>query len=444
VVLKPLHGNGGSGVVKLKADDPNLDALIEIHAAGSRDPLVIQKFIPAVSKGDKRIILIDGEPVGAINRVPAAGAVRSNLHVGGTAMPVELTAARSGNLQGHRPDPEGTRPDLRRHRCDRRLSDRDQRHLPHRRPAAETLHRHRRHRPDVGRHRGETRRHKPRRVANPSGSWFVPLWRSENDDMLASVATVAFEGVEARRVDVQVQQIGAGEGSFAIVGLPDKAVAESRERVRGAFAGIGLALPARRIIANLAPADLPKEGSHFDLPIALALLASMGVITPDALEGWAAMGELGLDGRIAAVGGTLSAAMAANAMGLGLICPEANGPEAAWAGDVALLAPRSLIGLVNHFKGTQVLRAPERGPVRAGNAVARPARGQGSGERQARAGGRRRRGPQPAVHRPARLGQVDDGGADAGPAAAADDPRIAGDLANLVGGRDDRARRPDP
>ncbi|WP_421730823.1 glutathione synthase [Brevundimonas sp.] len=91
VVLKPLHGNGGSGVIKLRADDPNLDALIEIHQGASRDPLVIQKFIPAVSKGDKRIILIDGEPVGAINRVPAAGAVRSNLHVGGTAMPVELT-----------------------------------------------------------------------------------------------------------------------------------------------------------------------------------------------------------------------------------------------------------------------------------------------------------------------------------------------------------------
>ena len=92
VVLKPLHGAAGSGVVKLKAGDPNLEALIEIHATGSRDPLVIQKFIPAVSKGDKRIILIDGEPVGAINRVPAKGAVRSNLHVGGTAMPVELTA----------------------------------------------------------------------------------------------------------------------------------------------------------------------------------------------------------------------------------------------------------------------------------------------------------------------------------------------------------------
>ncbi|MET4684240.1 glutathione synthase [Brevundimonas faecalis] len=91
VVLKPLHGAAGSGVVRLKADDPNLEALIEIHAAASRDPLVIQKFIPAVSAGDKRIILVDGEPVGAINRIPAKDQVRSNLRVGGTAAPVELT-----------------------------------------------------------------------------------------------------------------------------------------------------------------------------------------------------------------------------------------------------------------------------------------------------------------------------------------------------------------
>ena len=181
--------------------------------------------------------------------------------------------------------------------------------------------------------------------------------------MLASIATVAFEGVEARRVDVQVQQLSSEHGHFNIVGLPDKAVAESRERVRGAFAGIGLALPAKRIIANLAPADLPKEGSHFDLPIALALLASMGVIAPDALEGWAALGELGLDGRIAPVGGTLPAAVALSAVGLGLICPEANGPEAAWAGDVRILAPRSLIGLINHFKGVQVMAPPAPGPV---------------------------------------------------------------------------------
>ncbi len=92
VVLKPLHGAAGSGVVRLKAGDPNLEALVEIHATGSRDPLVIQKFIPAVSAGDKRIILVDGEVAGAINRVPLKGAVRSNLRVGGVARPVELTA----------------------------------------------------------------------------------------------------------------------------------------------------------------------------------------------------------------------------------------------------------------------------------------------------------------------------------------------------------------
>ena len=201
--------------------------------------------------------------------------------------------------------------------------------------------------------------------------------------MLASVATVAFEGVDARRVDVQVQHLSSEQPSFTIVGLADKAVAESRERVRGAFAGIGLAMPSRRIIANLAPADLPKEGSHFDLPIALALLGSMGVIAPDALDGWAAIGELGLDGRIAPVGGTLPAAVAAHAMGLGLICPEANGPEAAWAGEVSILAPRSLIGIINHFKGTQVLRAPEPGPVRMGARVPdlREVKGQESAKR---------------------------------------------------------------
>ncbi len=202
--------------------------------------------------------------------------------------------------------------------------------------------------------------------------------------MVARVVTVAFDGVEARRVDVEVQLVGQNQQTiFTIVGLPDKAVAESRERVRGAFAGIGLALPSQRIIANLAPADLPKEGSHFDLPIALALMAAMGVVAPDALDGWAAIGELGLDGQIARVGGALPAAVAVDGMGLGLICPEANGPEAAWAGDARILAPRSLIGLVNHFKGTQVLRPPEPGAMVEGGAVPdlREVKGQESAKR---------------------------------------------------------------
>ena len=128
--------------------------------------------------------------------------------------------------------------------------------------------------------------------------------------MVARVVTVAFEGVEARRVDVEVQMT-SGQPFFIIVGLGDKAVGESRERVRAAFAGLGLALPARRIVVNLAPADLPKEGSHYDLPIALAVMAAMGVVPPDSLGGWAVVGELGLDGQIAPITGALPAAVAA-------------------------------------------------------------------------------------------------------------------------------------
>ena len=187
--------------------------------------------------------------------------------------------------------------------------------------------------------------------------------------MVARVVTVAFDGVEARRVDVEVQLTG-GAVYFAVVGLADKAVAESRERVRAAFASLGLALPARRIVANLAPADLPKEGSHYDLPIALAVMATMGVIPPDSLTEWAAVGELGLDGQIAPVAGALPAAVAASAMGLGLICPEACGPEAAWVGDCRILAPRSLIALVNHFRGSQIMDQPRPGPVLDGPSAA--------------------------------------------------------------------------
>ena len=91
VVVKPLHGAAGSGVVKLGAGDPNLGALLDLHFSIQRDPVVIQAFVPAVVKGDKRILVVDGEPVGAINRVPGKGQIRSNLAVGGTAQPVELT-----------------------------------------------------------------------------------------------------------------------------------------------------------------------------------------------------------------------------------------------------------------------------------------------------------------------------------------------------------------
>ncbi len=179
--------------------------------------------------------------------------------------------------------------------------------------------------------------------------------------MGSHVATVAFQGVDAVPVDVQVH-IASGFVTFAVVGLPDKAVGESRERVRAALNAVGLALPARRITVNLAPADLPKEGSHYDLPIALALMAAMGILPGDALSRYAVVGELSLDGAIAPVAGVLPAAVAANAQGLGLICPKDSGPEAAWAGeDVDILAARNLLELVNHFNGNQVLSRPKPG-----------------------------------------------------------------------------------
>jgi magnesium chelatase family protein len=176
--------------------------------------------------------------------------------------------------------------------------------------------------------------------------------------MVARVATVAFQGIEVLGVDVQVQ-IGAGVPVFALVGLPDKAVGESRERVRAALGAIGLALPPKRITVNLAPADLLKEGSHFDLPIALGLLTEMGVLPAEEMSGYCALGELGLDGRVTAVAGVLPAAIGASARGLGLICPAAQGGEAAWAGGIEVLAAPSLLAIVNHFKGSQVLSPPE-------------------------------------------------------------------------------------
>ena len=162
-----------------------------------------------------------------------------------------------------------------------------------------------------------------------------------------------------RPVDVQVQ-VAPGIPAFAIVGLPDKAVSEDRERVRSALIASGLALPARRITINLAPADLPKEGSHYDLPIALGLMAAIGAIPHDALSGFTVLGELGLDGSIAPVAGVLPAAIGANARSEGLICPAISGAEAAWASpEIEIIAAGSLIQLANHFKGTQVLSRPQ-------------------------------------------------------------------------------------
>ena len=176
--------------------------------------------------------------------------------------------------------------------------------------------------------------------------------------MQSRINTVAFNGLEILDVDLQVQ-IASGLPAFTIVGLPDKAVAESRERVRAALQALGLSLPAKRITINLAPADLLKEGSHFDLPVALGLLAGMGIIPQEELAGYVALGELGLDGSIIPVNGILPVAIHANAAEKGLICPAACGPEAVWSGLKDILAADSLLSLINHFKGLQTLPFPQ-------------------------------------------------------------------------------------
>ena len=181
--------------------------------------------------------------------------------------------------------------------------------------------------------------------------------------MVARINTLAFQGMNAVKVDVQVH-LSPGKMVFNTVGLPDKAIGESRERVRSALSAIGLGLPPERITVNLAPADLPKEGSHYDLPIALGLMVAMGALPAEAVKGFVAIGELSLDGRIGGVPGALPAAMAAMSWGLGLICPADCGPEAAWSGlaspdNQGIVAADHILQLINHLRETQILPPPE-------------------------------------------------------------------------------------
>jgi magnesium chelatase family protein len=199
--------------------------------------------------------------------------------------------------------------------------------------------------------------------------------------MAATVATVAYLGLEARAVEVQVQ-LTSGVPKFTIVGLPDKAVAESRERVRAALAAIGLALPPKVITVNLSPADLPKEGSHYDLPIALCLLAAIGATDAETLSDYVAVGELCLDGRIAASPGVLLAALQASAEDKGLICPAAQGSEASWAGELDVIAAPDLLALLAHLKGTSLVATPA--PVEAEPATGGPDLSQVKGQEVAK------------------------------------------------------------
>ena len=180
--------------------------------------------------------------------------------------------------------------------------------------------------------------------------------------MVSRAYTVAFQGVEARIVEVQCA-VSAGLPAFSIVGLPDKAVSEARDRVRAALTSMAIALPSKRITINLSPADLPKEGSHFDLPIALALLGAIDILPNDVIQSVVALGELSLDGTLIPVIGALPAAMAAAEHNRGLLCPAASGAEAAWVGNTQVIAAASLGDVVRHYTGQVPIPPSDPGEV---------------------------------------------------------------------------------
>lgn len=180
--------------------------------------------------------------------------------------------------------------------------------------------------------------------------------------MVARAYTVAFEGVEAKTVEVQCA-VTAGIPGFSLVGLPDKAVTEARDRVRTALTSMAIALPSKRITINLSPADMPKEGSHFDLPIALALLAALEIIPTDAIEGTCSLGELSLDGSLLPVIGALPAALSAAEADRTLLCPKASGPEAAWVDAARVIGAATLADVVRHYTGQSPLAPAEPGEV---------------------------------------------------------------------------------
>jgi len=181
--------------------------------------------------------------------------------------------------------------------------------------------------------------------------------------MVAIAQTVAFEGVEGRLVEVQCS-VAPGLPGFSIVGLPDKSVSEARERVRAAFAALSIALPSRRITVNMSPADLPKEGSHFDLPIALAVLAALEIVPAESLGRVLSLGELALDGRLSAVAGALPAAMAAAEEGFDMMVPASCAPEGAWVGAVSVFGPRTLREAIDHLSDRIPLMPARPGEAR--------------------------------------------------------------------------------
>ena len=180
--------------------------------------------------------------------------------------------------------------------------------------------------------------------------------------MISRTYTVAFEGIDARMVEVQCA-VTPGLPSFSIVGLADKAVSEARDRVRSALTSLSIAMPSKRITVNLSPADMPKEGSHFDLPIALSLLSALEILPREDVQNTVSLGELSLDGSLVPVIGTLPAALCAAEEKCTLLCPEACGAEAAWVEATRVLGASSLHACIQHFTGQSPLSAATPGEV---------------------------------------------------------------------------------
>ena len=167
---------------------------------------------------------------------------------------------------------------------------------------------------------------------------------------VATVASRALAGIDAPEVSVEVH-LGPGLPAFHIVGLPDTEVREARDRVRAALNHAHFEFPARRITVNLAPAELPKDSSRFDLPIALGILAASGQLAQEGLNGQEFAGELSLTGELRAVRGALAMALSARASGRAFVLPEGNAPQAALAEGARILPARTLLEVVAHLAG---------------------------------------------------------------------------------------------
>ena len=176
---------------------------------------------------------------------------------------------------------------------------------------------------------------------------------------MINLNSIIFNGMDITKIDVQIQlSPGFAKPEFNIIGLADRAVKESAERIRNAMAALNLSLPSKRLTVNLAPADIEKTGSHFDLPILCGILCAMDILPATELSKYVIIGEIGLDGAIVKTSGVLPASVWANKNGLGIICPGVQGSEARWAGHTDILAPNHVLDLINHFRGTQILPVP--------------------------------------------------------------------------------------